>query len=260
MMFLGIFQGGIMLTIERRANVLLLTLNRAEKRNSLHPELIGQLSNTLVDASNDESLNVVVITGAGTTFCAGLDLDHLLGLDIEGRVAYLEAVFALFRRIYALPQPVIAAINGPAVAGGFDLAVMCDLRLCAPTATFAQTEILLGLTQIAYPLYKIIGYSRAKEMAMTGDTIRADDAYRIGLVNHIHPVDELLEQALRLSGKLAVRPREALFETKRLSHELLDLDTASAFERMKDAIIERLSTEEHRQMADEFVERLRRRK
>ena len=249
-----------MLAIERRANVLLLTLNRAEKRNSLHPDLIGQLSSALADAANDESLNVVIITGAGTTFCAGLDLDHLLGLDIEGRVAYLEAVFALFRRIYALPQPVIAAINGPAVAGGFDLAVMCDLRICAPAATFAQTEILLGLTQIAYPLYKIIGFSRAKEMAMTGDAISADEAYRIGLVNHIHPGDELLEQALKLAGKLAVRPREALFETKRLSHELLDLDTASAFERMKDAIIKRLSTEEHRQMADEFVERLRRRK
>ena len=249
-----------MLAIERRANVLLLTLNRAEKRNSLHPDLIGQLSNALADAANDESLNVVIITGAGTTFCAGLDLDYLLGLDIEDRVAYLEGVFALFRQIYAMPQPVIAAINGPAVAGGFDLAVMCDLRICAPAATFAQTEILLGLTQIAYPLYKIIGFSRAKEMAMTGDAISADDAYRIGLVNHIHPGDELLEQALKLAGKLAVRPREALFETKRLSHELLDLDTASAFERMKDAIIKRLSTEEHRQMADEFVERLRRRK
>jgi enoyl-CoA hydratase len=229
-------------------------------RNSLHPDLIGRLSNALGDAANDEALNVVIITGAGTTFCAGLDLNHLLSLGTEGRVAYLEAVFALFRQIYALPQPVIAAINGPAVAGGFDLAVMCDLRLCAPTATFAQTEILLGLTQIAYPLYKIIGFSRAKEMAMTGDAIVASEAYRIGLVNHIHPSDELLDETLKLAGKLASRPREALFETKRLSHEVLDLDTASAFERMKDAIIERLSTEEHRQKADEFVERLKRKK
>ncbi|HKQ78822.1 MAG TPA: enoyl-CoA hydratase/isomerase family protein [Blastocatellia bacterium] len=246
-----------MLTIERRANVLLITLNRAEKRNSLHPDLIGRLANALADTANDESLNVVVITGAGTTFCAGLDLNHLLSLETSGRAAYIKAVFALFRQIYELPQPVIAAINGPAVAGGFDLAVMCDLRLCASTATFAQTEILLGLTQIAYPLYKIIGFSRAKEMAMTGDAIGAEEAYRIGLVNHIHPFDELLEEALKLAGKLASRPRGALLETKRLSHDLLDLDTASAFERMKDAIIDRLSTEEHSQKADEFVRRLR---
>jgi enoyl-CoA hydratase len=152
---------------------------------------------------------------------------------------------------------VIAAINGPAVAGGFDLAAMCDLRLCAPAATFAQTEILLGLTQIAYPLYKIIGFGRAKEMAMTGDAIGADEAYRIGLVNRICPGDELLEEALKLAGKLASGPRQALFETKRLSHELLDLDTASAFERMKGAIIERLSSEDHRRKAGEFVERLK---
>jgi enoyl-CoA hydratase len=247
-----------MLTIERRNNVLLLTLNRAEKRNSLHPDLIDHLSNALDDAADDESLNVVVITGAGTTFCAGLDLNHLLGLETAGKISYVEAAFALFRRIYALPQPVIAAINGPAVAGGFDLAAMCDLRLCGPTATFAQTEILLGLTQIAYPLYKIIGFGRAKEMAMTGDAISADEAYRIGLVNRICPGDELLEDALKLAGKLASRPRQALFETKRLSHELLDLDTASAFERMKGAIIERLSSEESRRKADEFVERLKR--
>jgi enoyl-CoA hydratase len=247
-----------MLIIEQRSDILLLTLNRAEKRNSLHPDLIDHLANALDDAADDESLNVVVITGAKTTFCAGLDLNHLLSLETAGRIAYVESAFALFRRIYALPQPVIAAVNGPAVAGGFDLAAMCDLRLSAPDAIFAQTEILLGLTQIAYPLYKIIGFGRAKEMAMTGDAISADEAYRIGLVNYIHPADQLLDEALKLAGKLASRPRQALFESKRLSHELLDLDTASAFERMKTAIIERLASEEHRRKADEYFERLNR--
>jgi enoyl-CoA hydratase/carnithine racemase len=247
-----------MLIIERRANILSITLNRAEKRNSLHPDLIDHLSNAFDDAADDDSLSVVVITGAGTTFCAGLDLNHLLGMETAGRIAYVESVFALFRRIYALPQPVIAAVNGPAVAGGFDLAAMCDLRLSAPTAIFAQTEIMLGLTQIAYPLYKIIGFGRAKEMAMTGDAISADEAYRIGLVNHIYPADELVDETWKLAEKLASRPRQALFESKRLIHELLDLDTASAFERMKGAIIERLASEESRRKADEFVERLKR--
>src|SRR5262245_41438065 len=249
-----------MLTIERRANILLLTLNRAEKRNSLHPDLIDHLSNALADVADDESLNVVVITGAGTTFCAGLDLNHLLGLETAGRIDYVEAAFALFRRIYTLPQPVIAAVNGAAVAGGFDLAALCDLRLYSHKETLAQTEILLGQTQIADPLYKINGLGRAKEMALTGDPISADEAYRIGLVNHVHPYDELLEEALKLARKLASRPRQALLETKRLCHELLNLDTVSAFERMKDAIIERLSSEESRRKADEFVARLKRKK
>src|SRR5262249_56309594 len=96
-----------MLAIEQRANILLLTLNRAEKRNSLHPDLIDHLSNALDDAADDESLNVVVITGAGTTFCAGLDLNHLLGLETTGKIAYVEAAFPLFRPIYSLPQPLI---------------------------------------------------------------------------------------------------------------------------------------------------------
>jgi len=146
-----------MLIIERRKAVLLITLNRPEKRNSLHPDLIRDLARTLTQTRDDESLNVVVITGAGPSFCAGMDLIHLLSLDdAEDKVAYLQTAFALFQQLYTLSQPVIAAINGPAMAGGFDLAAFCDLRLCAPEAKFAQTEVLLGLTQIMYPLFSSV--------------------------------------------------------------------------------------------------------
>jgi enoyl-CoA hydratase len=247
-----------MLIIERHNEVMFLTLNRPEKRNSLHPALIGELSNAFTNVANDETLSVAVITGAGSSFCAGLDLNHLLSLETEGKLAYLEKVFALFRQVYTLPQPVIAAVNGPAFAGGFDLAVMCDIRLCSPAAKFAQTEVLLGLTQMVYPLYKIIGLGRAKELAMTGETIIAEEAYRIGLVNHIYPAEDLIDRAMEMAGILAARPRDALFETKRLSRELIDLDTASAFNRMFDSIEERLRSDEHRRKADEFVAGLRR--
>jgi len=249
-----------MLTAERRDAILLLTLNRPEKRNALHPDLIAELVIKLTSAAKDKTLSVVVITGAGNTFCAGLDLNHLLSLELEGKRDYLETVFSIFRQIYTLPQPVIAAINGPAMAGGFDLAVMCDLRLCSPSATFAQTEVLLGLTQMVYPLYKIIGLSRAKELAMTGEMITADEAYRIGLVNRIHPPEELLDRAMKLAETLASRPREALFETKRLSRELIDLDTAPAFDLMQKIVAERLSSDEHRRKADEFVAKLKSRR
>lgn len=249
-----------MLKAERRDAILLLTLNRPEKRNALHPDLIAGLARAFAQAAKDETLNAVVITGAGNTFCAGLDLNHLLGLELEGKRDYLETVFSIFRQIYTLPQPVIVAINGPAMAGGFDLAVMCDLRLCSPSATFAQTEVLLGLTQMIYPLYKIIGLSRAKELALTGEAITAEEAYRIGLVNHVYPLEELLDRAMELAGTLASRPREALFETKRLSRELIDLDTASAFDLMKTAVTERLGSDEHRRKVDEFVARLKGRK
>src|SRR2546426_9433278 len=134
-----------MLRTDRRDAVLLCTLDRAEKRNALHPELIQALASTLTQAGSDASLGVVVLTGAGNTFCSGLDLTHLSGLEVHQAVDYLRSFFDLYRQVYELPQAVIAAINGPAIAGGFDLAAACDLRVCSPAARFAQTELLLGL-------------------------------------------------------------------------------------------------------------------
>ncbi len=250
-----------MLIIERRNAVLLITLNRPEKRNSLDPNLISLLAKTLTETRDDESLNVVVITGAGPSFCAGMDLIHLLSLDdAEEKVAYLQTAFALFQQLYTLPQPIIAAINGPAMAGGFELAAHCDLRLCAPEARFAQTEILLGLTQIMYPLYKVIGLGRAKELALTGEAISAEEAHRIGLVNRVYPREELLDRALKLAQSLADKPRQALFETKRLSRQLIELNEASALKRMFEAISERIRSEEHMHQVEKYVAGLKHRK
>src|SRR3989454_12669147 len=209
-----------MLRTDRRDAVLLCTLDRAEKRNALHPDLIHALAITLKQAGSDASLGVVVLTGAGTTFCSGLGLTDLVSVGVEQKVAYLQSFFALFQQIYELPQPVIAAINGPAIAGGFDIAAACDLRLCSPAATFAQTEVLLGITQILYPVYKVIGLGRGKELGLTGEPITADDAQRIGLVNRVHPAESLVEQAMKLAERLASRPRQALFRSEEHTSEL----------------------------------------
>jgi enoyl-CoA hydratase len=186
-------------------------------------------------------------------------LDHLLSLDPAGKIAYMRTFFDLFKQIYYLPQPVIAAVNGPAMGGGFDLAVACDLRLCAPAAKFAETEILVGITQMVYPLYKIIGLSRAKELAMTGEPISADEAYRIGLVNHIFPAESLVDQAVALAEKLASRAKQALFETKRLSRDLIELNNEAGFQRMFQAVSDRLQSDEHREAAAHYVARLKQR-
>src|SRR4030095_13116362 len=194
----------------RQGAVLTLTLNRPGKSNSLHPDLVTELSAALNDADADDSLNVVVITGAGSAFCAGLDLELLVSWTTEEKLSYLETVISIFRRVWSLPQPVIAAVNGAAIAGGFDLAAFCDIRLAAKEAIFGQAEINIGLTQIIHPLYKSIGLGRAKELAMTGQTISADEAFRIGLVNHVYPREELMSRAMDLAGVLASKPRGAL--------------------------------------------------
>lgn len=249
-----------MLNTARGSGTLLLTLDRPRKGNALHPELLGRLAAALAEVDADAGVGAVVITGAGETFCAGLDLDHLLAVDEGACLEYMRGAFALFRQVYELRQPVVAAVNGPAIAGGFDLAAFCDLRLCAPEARFAQTEILLGLTQVLYPLYEIIGLGRAKELALTGEAIGAEEAFRIGLVNRIHPRETLVTEALRLAETLASRPREALFATKRLSRELLDLTGEPAMERMLDVISGRLRSGEHRLGLRSYVDRLRARR
>lgn len=167
-------------------------------------------------------------------------------LDEDGRVAYMRTALGLFRRVYELRQPVLAAVNGPAMAGGFDLAAFCDLRFCSTSGRFAQTEILLGLTQIVYPVYQVIGLGRARELAMTGEAIDAREAFRIGLVNRIHSPGDLMPETPRFATGLASRPPAALFETKRLAREIVQMDTASAMDAMFDTIAARLGTEEQR--------------
>ncbi|HET8674792.1 MAG TPA: enoyl-CoA hydratase/isomerase family protein [Blastocatellia bacterium] len=241
---------------ERDGAILKLTLNRAEKSNSLHPDMVGQLGEALKEAERDGELSVVILTGAGRSFCAGLDLSLMVSWTADEKLAYLGTVTPLFMSVWNLPQPVIAAVNGPAIAGGFDLAAFCDIRLAAREALFGQAEINIGLTQIIHPLYKTIGLARAKELAMTGRNITAEEAYRIGLVNHVYAREELDERAMEMARVLAGKPRQALFETKRLTRELIDLDTASALKQMGETFRKCINSDEHRERVREVYARL----
>lgn len=243
---------------DRRGAVLTLTLNRPEKSNSLHPDLVGGLTEALGSAGRDEGVNAVILTGAGRSFCAGLDLGLLVSWTADEKLAYLKTVTALFDLVWTLPQPVIAAVNGPAIAGGFDLAAFCDIRLAAREAIFGQAEINIGLTQIIHPLYKTIGLARAKELAMTGQNISSEEAYRIGLANHVYPGAELMGRAMEMAQVLASRPRQALIETKRLTRELIDLDTRSALDEINETFLRCLNSDEHRERVTRFYEEMKR--
>lgn len=244
---------------EQRGAVVAITLNRPEKSNSLHPDLVAELDQTLDRVSSDPAVNALIITGAGRSFCAGLDLELLLAWSSAEKASYLDRVTSLFHRVWYAPQPVIAAVNGAAIAGGFDLAAFCDIRLAAPEAIFGQAEINLGLTQIIHPLYKTIGLARAKELAMTGANIDGAEAFRIGLVNHVYPAEELMARSWELAQTLASKPRQALFETKRLTRELIDLDTNRALEEIGRSFRVLLESDEHRMRVQEIYESIRKR-
>jgi enoyl-CoA hydratase len=229
----------------REGAILIITLNRPQKLNALHPDLVAQLSVALADAEGSSDVGVLIITGAGRAFSAGLDLDLLLRWSPLEKIEYLSSVIRIFHRIWEMPQPVIAAVNGAAIAGGFDLAAFCDIRLASRNAVFGQAEINLGLVQIIHPLYKSIGLARAKELAMTGDNISAEEAYRIGLVNHLYEPEELMPGSLDLARKLAAKPRTALFETKRLTRELISMDLDAALNEISGSLKRCLESEEH---------------
>jgi len=218
---------------EKKENTGLLTINRPEKMNALSQELTAELSLLLDEIENDAELRVIVITGAGDkAFMAGADINELVDRDARlGRRVSRERQ-EIFSRIENLHVPVIAAVNGYALGAGLELALACSIRICSEKAQFGAPEVKLGIipgdggTQ---RLPRLIGLGRAMEMIITGDFIDAQEAYRIGLVNKVFPLDKLMEKAMELAQKIALRPPLAVRYAKEAVNRSQEGDTASGF-------------------------------
>jgi|HigsolmetaAR201D_1030396.scaffolds.fasta_scaffold02543_3 enoyl-CoA hydratase len=190
--------------------VALLTLSRPERLNALTWELIDDLHAALVDIGRDESVRVVVLTGEGRGFCAGLDIvnDDPFGRKKPPQVVFdrQERVAGLALALRNLPQPVIAAVNGPASGGGLALALASDIRLAAPSAIFNVAFVRIGLSGcdvgVSHLLPRIVGLGMASELMLTGRRVDAEEALRIGLVNRVVPEESLLEEAVGLAAEI----------------------------------------------------------
>jgi enoyl-CoA hydratase/carnithine racemase len=189
---------------ERRGQVEVLTLNRPEARNAVNGEVAKQMTAALDDLEKDEDLRVIVLTGAGDkAFCAGMDL-KAFGSGSGGSIGGGTGGFAGFAR-RAIPVPVIAAVNGPALAGGFELVLACDLVVAAEHAVFGIPEVKRGLLAAGGGLVRLpkrLPLATALELALTGDSISATRAYELGLVNLVVPADRVLDEALALAGRI----------------------------------------------------------
>lgn len=210
--------------------IALVTLNQPDRRNPMSdPEVIDALTDALARADADAEVRVIVLTGAGTVFSSGGNLDgmtpgaglvHESGADT--RVAYGRSVQRLPLAFEAIETPVIAAVNGAAVGGGCDLACMCDIRIAAQSAFFAESFVKLGLAPGdggAWLLQRVVPYSRACEMAFTGDRVSAAEALAYGLVSHVVPDADLLDAAFALAARIAANPPHAVRMTKRMMRE-----------------------------------------
>ncbi len=184
-------------TYDVRKRCAVITLNRPEKRNALDDELVRELTNAFVLANKDQNIKVVRLEGAGAAFCAGADLEYLSRLmefDLEENRADSTRLAFLFRTIYELRKPVIAVVNGPAIAGGCGLATVCDFVIASrETAKFGYTEVHIGFIPaiVMTFLVKRIGEARARELVLRGNLLTADEALAIGLVNLVVPGSEL---------------------------------------------------------------------
>jgi methylglutaconyl-CoA hydratase len=220
------------------SGIATITLNRPEKRNAISFELIGELMAAL-DEIEESAANVVLFTGAGKAFCAGLDLDELkslLGKTHDENVKDSARTAALFRRLYDFPRPTIAAVNGAAIAGGTGLATMCDFTLAVPEAKFGYTEVRIGFVPaiVSSILVWQVGHKIARDLLLTGRLFDAAEANRYGLVNEIVPPDRLLERARELAAQLLENSPSSVRATKRLINgfiaKQLDVQIAEAIE------------------------------
>lgn len=202
-----------LLLLDRRDRVALVTLNRPDKRNALNRQLRDEISAVLAELETDESISVGVITGAGPVFCAGFDTSEFA----ESSPAAVFGGRSARRYHYRLQQfrkPLVAAVNGPAMGGGFDLAVLCDVRIVAEAAAFGHPEIKFGAPTLFQPLAAIIGGSAARDLCLSGRRIDAAEALRLGLATKVVPAERVVEEALAYAAEMAQAPAAALLAVK----------------------------------------------
>jgi len=226
------------ITLQENDGIALLTLNRPDKRNAISYELIDDLQHALETVRNSQS-QILIVTGAGKAFCSGMDLDNLkslVGRTPEQNIEDSRTMARLFRSIYDFPKPTIAAVNGPAIAGGTGIATICDFTLATQDAKFGYTEVRIGFVPaiVSNFLLRQVGEKHARDLLLTGRIFAADEALRLGLVNEIVEPGRLLSRAYELARTLMENSPASLVATK----ELLSQTVNEELDRRMEASIE----------------------
>ena len=238
--------------------VATLTLNRPRQYNALSGALLAALNGELEAIARDEGVRVVLLTGSGSAFCSGHDLKEMRALPSRESVQQLfESCSTMMRRLIALPQPVIAVVNGLATAAGCQLVAQCDLAVAASHARFAVSGVNLGLfcSTPAVALSRNLGRKRAAEMLFTGDFIDAETALEWGLVNRVVAPEQLSEAAHALAANLTSKPRESLAMGKALFYRQLEQSLEAAYADATCVITANMDTDIAREGVDAFFEK-----
>ena len=240
--------------------VRIITLNRPGVRNALSSELRLELITAFSRAERDETVRAVVLTGAGKAFCAGLDLSELR--DISARsdaenLADSKALAKLFEKIYTFPKPVIAALNGAAVAGGAGLASVCDFTVMSKDARLGYTEARIGFVAalVAVFLLRQVGERVARDVLLSARLVNADEALNLGLVNEVLPAEKVLERGLELAHSLSQNAPSSLAATKILLATLPSLSLEKGLQHAAHINAQARTTDDLREGVAAFLEK-----
>jgi len=246
--------------LSREGNVATVTLNRPKLYNAMSPELMRDLEQALKIVAKDENVRAVILTGAGAHFCAGGDVEkdvaEVSKMTPFEYKAYIGGFFNVTREILWMEKPVIAAIRGYAIGGGFDIAMASDIRIAAQGARVGNAYIRMGILPElggVYFLTRLTGVGNAKLLLFTGEFITAEEAYRMGLVQKVVPDEELDKAAMELAEKLAQGPTKAIAMTKLAVNKALDLDLETSSEYCQSLALGLFQTEDSLEAVAAFL-------
>ena len=250
---------------EREDGVVVLTLNRPESRNALSDELSPALRRMFARLADDTKARCVVLTGAGSAFCAGGDVKGMGGGSSRAPRTREEAIADLTERqqaltgaLYALPQPTIAALPGPAAGAGLSIALACDLRIAAESAFITTGFANIGLSGdygASFFLTQLVGTARARELFYTGERVPAARCEALGIVNRVVPDDQLKDETLALARRLAAGPTVAYRHMKANLDRALRADLPTCLAQEAEGLVRSAQTADHREAVRAFIEK-----
>ncbi len=218
---------------EEETDIAILTINRPKALNALNSQVLDELDKVL-ESIDTEKIHALIITGAGEkSFVAGADIAEMSTLTKAQGAEFSKKGNDVFRKIETFPIPVIAAINGFALGGGCEISMSCDIRICSDNAIFGQPEVGLGITPGfggTQRLARLVGLGMAKQMIFTGQNIKAEEAYRIGLVNAVYPQQELLNEAKKLATTIAKNGANAIKNSKKAINDGYQMEIDKAIQ------------------------------
>lgn len=246
--------------LEERQGYAIVTMNRPGEMNALSWEMRRELQGCFAELAENSDISAIILTGGDYVFSAGMDIKEMIALTADEIDDYFKAISRFLKQIYTFNKPVIAAVGGIALGGGFNLATVCDIIIASESAIFGHPELKFGLNPLFGPLRELVGTSKAKEISMLGEPIGAKEALRIGLVNKVAVPDKFMAEAIAMAEELSRRSGRAVEAVKKISRLVPQLDTSSALDIEFSLTALLFSRTERQEHMTAFLEELKKRK